>query len=171
VPFIGISEIVTRLPGSAGPSQGEIVQGIWPLHTTSDRPSLTERWDILSIYLPLATTAQPSAAAPTVCNITPQLFLSGELIFQETAQLNYYPISPAPWVGASGSVNASLQNPIAFRSGQTFEARYQFQVDQTCSDFYLVLAGIVDDPSTGQAHPSPGSIGYQIVPELLLTSA
>jgi FtsP/CotA-like multicopper oxidase with cupredoxin domain len=167
VPFFQIAESVVSFAAGVIKA-GQVIQGQWPLQQPSFvSPNLLERWDLYSIYLPLSVQAQQTGPTPpSVCRLTPRVYLSGELIFQEEADLSFSNISGATnWVGAVGTANAQLPNAIAYRSGQTLELTFQALFDQDVLGANIILAGLLNNPVTGPILPSPGSVGYAITLE------
>jgi hypothetical protein len=150
------------------PGAGQVVSGLFFPYGSAfyfyDRPSLLYRWDFESFWVPVAFTAHPTATAPTVATISLQMFISAELVFQQSISLDCVAIPPAPWVGGSGQVNSSLNNPIAYR-GQTLDLGYQLAFDQPVDQVYLGLCSVGD--GAGGLGFAPGSIGYTMKPQLL----
>jgi hypothetical protein len=145
--------------------QGQPVAGTWQTPDTppSGGPALMFRWDIDSIYLPIGiATAGP--APPTICYLTVQILLSGELAWQGYQQIPLTTITPIGWQGGSAVIADSLPAPLSFNNGQRFEIGYTVYLNADGSWMTLALAGrIVNVTGTPGIGPAPASIGYKEV--------
>jgi hypothetical protein len=160
-----------------GLNQGFILNGSWLTPDTPPRggPGLMFRWDLTSINIPVAVGIAAAASGgtnPATAYLTMQLLLSGELAWQgsQAAQLTPFALA-AGWVIANVIFADSLNQPIRYRNGQTFQFAYSLQLDQavTAAGFIgLVLAGQYTNPSSATVEPAAASVGYSEVFDPLL---
>jgi hypothetical protein len=170
MPHFPITEQVVEYLAPNVPAQGQTVIGFWPVQPALyGGPALMLRWELESIYLPVAVAVYDIATPPTVCHLTLQLWLSGELVWQNSQDvplINYAPA--ANWVVGNANFADSMPNPINYRNGQGFQFGYMAQLDTTVSaasgELFLVLAAQYT-PAVAGTTPIPGSVGYREVLE------
>jgi hypothetical protein len=167
VPFapVGFRYLDFGSPGFPAPAAYQTVAANWPI-SPIDPPKPVERYELNTFYLPVSVYVAAGTAL-TTCWLTPQLFLSGELAFQQQLAL------PLALIGtiytANGSADIVVQAPIRYRSGQTVTLGFRVSFDQTVSSGRVGLAA-VRDPALGMI-PAVGSIGYDILAEPLIIPA
>jgi hypothetical protein len=175
MPHFPINEQTAQYLAPNVPGQGQSVLGFWPPQTPLyGGPALMLRWDIESVYIPVAVAVFNSGAGtpPTVCHLTLQLWLSGELVWQNSQDVSLLAYTPSPgWVIGNAPFADSMPNPIGYRNGQGLQIGYMAQLDQAVNPaigqgaFYLILAAMYTPALPGGTTSVPGSIGYREVLE------
>jgi hypothetical protein len=139
------------------------VAGVWPVQAIIP-PQPIEHYLLTSFYLPVSLWVKGATTNPTICQLTTQLLVSGELAFQNQDQFNLNSVLTT--ASANSSANVTVNSPVVYRSGQALQLGFRAMFDQTIASGWVGLAAIGD--GQGGFVPTPGSIGYSIEAEHLI---
>ena len=132
----------------------------------SGGPDLQSRWDIQSVYIPVAVEANSDTASPlpTVCYLTLQMYVSAWLVWQQAQQLPLLATAAGSAWTAMATYADSMPNPIPFHNGQTFKMGYFINFDKpvvgSVGFVFITLAG---QWTQDGAVATPAAIGYSEV--------
>jgi hypothetical protein len=148
------------------PAANQLFSSRWPLAIV-DPPRPGARFELSTFYVPVCVSVFGGGTPPTVCELTPQVFLSGILTFQADLQMNLvsYPAPYTGWLFGNSAANVSVNNPVPFDAGQTLAVGFQGRLDGDVTVMLIALAGSIDNPTAGGVvSPLAGSIGYNATP-------